>query len=148
MGHFGKIWRILENIYISFKMLDQKALEEFNDIYLYLKRHNHQRCRNIRTTFSMASQFTHLFWLYLSVENRIALKRNEISSEQIVQCDEQYNVYNVFLKFIWCDEMKFTPRVLLFFHMTWRHYKKAVQEVVPYIFTHPNYEAYIMIRSD
>ena len=32
----------------------------------------------------MATQFTHLFWLYLSVENRMALKRYEISSEQIV----------------------------------------------------------------
>ena len=35
----------------------------------------------------MATQFTHLFWLYVyvSVENRIALKKYEISSEQIVQ---------------------------------------------------------------
>ena len=48
----------------------------------------------------MATQFTQLFWLYLSVENRIALKRYEISSEQIVQFDKQYDFYNVFLKFI------------------------------------------------
>ena len=53
----------LSNIYISFEMLDQKALEDFNDIYLELKRPNHQRCRNIRTTFSMATQLTHLYWL-------------------------------------------------------------------------------------
>ena len=33
----------------------------------------------------MATQFTHLYWLYIRVENRIALKRYEISSEQIVQ---------------------------------------------------------------
>ena len=51
----------------------------------------------------MATQFTHLFWLYLSVENGIALKRYEISSEQIVQFDKQYDVYNIFLKFSWCD---------------------------------------------
>ena len=44
-------------------MLDQKALEDFNNIYLELKRPNHQRCRNIRTTFSMATQLTHLYWL-------------------------------------------------------------------------------------
>ena len=68
-------------------MVDQKALEDFN-IYPLLKRPNHQRCRNIRTTFTMATQFTHLYsWLYLSVENRIALKRYEISTEQIVQFD-------------------------------------------------------------
>ena len=48
----------------------------------------------------MATQFTHLFGLYLSVENRIALKRYEISSEQIVQFDLQYDVYNVFLIYI------------------------------------------------
>ena len=55
-------------------MLDQKALEYFIDI----KRPNHQRCMNIRTTFSMATHFTHLYWLNLSFENRIALKRFEI----------------------------------------------------------------------
>ena len=40
-----------------------------------------------RTNFSMETRFTHLhvYWLYLSVENRIALKRYDISSEQIVQ---------------------------------------------------------------
>ena len=50
-------------------MLDQEALEDFNDIYPYLKR----PYQNIRTAFSMATQFTHLFWLYLSVENRKAM---------------------------------------------------------------------------
>ena len=40
-------------------MLDQKPLEDFNDIYPKLKRPNHQRFMNIRTTFSMATQFTH-----------------------------------------------------------------------------------------
>ena len=40
-----------------------------------------------RTNFSMETQFTHLYWLYLSVKNQIALKRYEISSEQIVQFD-------------------------------------------------------------
>ena len=81
----------------------------------------------------MATQFTHLFWLYLSVESGIALKRYEISSEQIVQFDKQYDVYNIFLKFSWCDEIRiiFTPRVLFSFHMTWRHNNKAVQEAVP-----------------
>ena len=50
----------------------------------------------------METQFTHLFWLYLSVKNRIAWKRCEISSEPIVQFDYQYDVYNIFLKFILC----------------------------------------------
>ena len=51
------------------------------------KRQNHQKCSNLRTTFSMATQFTHLYWLYLSDENRIDFKRYEISLEQIVQSD-------------------------------------------------------------
>ena len=51
----------------------------------------------------MATQFTHLYWLYLSAENQIALIRYEISLEQIVQFDYQYDVYNIFLKFILCD---------------------------------------------
>ena len=53
----------------------------------------------------MATQFTQLFWLtlYPSFENRIALKRYIISSEQIVQFDLQNDVYDVILKFIWCD---------------------------------------------
>ena len=44
--------------------------------------------------------FTHLYWLYLRVENQIDLKRFEISSEQIVQCDTQYDVNNTYLKFM------------------------------------------------
>ena len=46
----------------------------------------------------MATQFTPLHRLYLSVQNRIALNRYEISSEQIVQFDKQYDVYDIFLK--------------------------------------------------
>ena len=46
----------------------------------------------------MATQFPHLYWLYLSVENQIALKRYEISLEQIVQFDYQYDVYYIFSK--------------------------------------------------
>ena len=49
----------------------------------------------------MATQFTHLYWLYLRVENRRDFKRYEISSEQIIQPDKQYDVNNTFLKFIW-----------------------------------------------
>ena len=43
----------------------------------------------------MATHFTNLYWLYLRVENRIALKRYEISLEQIVQIDLQYDVSNI-----------------------------------------------------
>ena len=41
-------------------------------------------------------------------------------SEQIVQFDKQYDVNNIFLKFIRCDKINriFTPRVLFSFHMT------------------------------
>ena len=35
----------------------------------------------------MATQFTHLYWLYLRFENQINFKRREISSEQIEQSD-------------------------------------------------------------
>ena len=52
---------------------------------------------NIRTTFfhgniAVLQQFTHSYWLYLRVENRINLKIYEISSEQIVQFNQQYDV--------------------------------------------------------
>ena len=61
-------------------MLEQKALEDFNHMHPLLNSPNHQRCRNIRTSFSMATQFTHwLYWLYLRAENRINSKRYEIS---------------------------------------------------------------------
>ena len=44
------------NMFISFKKLDQKAFDDFSDIYPQLQRPNHIRCWNIRTTFSMATQ--------------------------------------------------------------------------------------------
>ena len=77
----------------------------------------------------MATQVTHLFWLYLSVENRIFLKRYEILSEQIVQFDKQYDVYD------WFDvigKIEYLHRAF-FFLSTWPD--KAVQEAVPLIVT-------------
>ena len=47
------------------------------------------------STFSMATQFTHLFWLNVSVENGIALKKYEILSEQIVQFDYRNNMMSI-----------------------------------------------------
>ena len=74
-------------IYISFDMLDQEALKDISD-----EKPNHLRCRNIKLLFSMATallhQFTHLeSRLNLRFENRINLKKYEISSYQIVQND-------------------------------------------------------------
>ena len=46
------MFKLFMYIYISFERQDQKALEVFRDI---TARPNHFRCKNIRTTFSMAT---------------------------------------------------------------------------------------------
>ena len=99
------------NIYNSFHLLDQKALEDLSDMFPQLKRPNHLRRRNIRTTFSwQQSTATPVHSSILVVPTRWnsnKFEKYKISSEHIVQIDSQYNVYDTFLNLIWYNTIIF-----------------------------------------
>ena len=63
---FLKINLLILEIHITFEMLDQQELEDFNDIYRKVKLPNHHGCRtffNGNIALLHVQQFTKFYWL-------------------------------------------------------------------------------------